>query len=240
MVRIKLVLRLSIIVIVMISMKLSAQTDTLGLNVDIVKPDITQSDVLVTENQAVVDTNDLLNEIENAESVTQELLPESMIFTQRMLWGKNGLMRHFDAFKLTPENRIAELKVRRVMLVSHQILGFATLGGMIAQGIVGAKLYQGDGNLKDAHEALATGVNIAYFTTAGLSLFTPPKMLADKEGYSSIKVHMGLAIVHLTSMIATNVLAGQLETNENLRPYHRATAFTAFGTYAAAMIIIKF
>jgi len=49
-----------------------------------------------------------------------------------------------------------------------------------------------------------------------------------------------LAIIHLSSMIATNVLSFYLEDNPNLRPYHRAAAFTAFGSFLAAEIIIKF
>ena len=153
-------------------------------------------------------------------------------------------MRNFNAFELTPEKRQNELKVRRTMLVAHQIMGMATLGGMIAQGIVGAKLYNaGPSNyrsLKNTHEALAAGVNFGYFSTAALSLFAPPKMLNERKGYSSIKLHRGLAIIHMSAMIATNILAGQLESNPNLKPYHRAAAFTAFGAFAASMIVIKF
>lgn len=202
-------------------------------------------------------TNDLLGDISAADNQAEPLLPEHMVFTQRMLWGNKGLMRNFDYFKLTPEKRARELNVRRVMLTTHQIIGYATLAGMIAQGIVGSNLFdysvnekEGDSQkTKDLHEGLATAINIGYFTGAGLALFTPPKMLDDKKGYSSIKVHMGLAIVHLTGMVATNILADQIETakengnyalSKDLKIYHRAAAFTAFGSFAAAMIIIKF
>ena len=126
------------------------------------------------------------------------------------------------------------------MLGLHQILGFATLGGMVAQGFVGASLYNGNGSLKGIHEVLGVGVNIGYYTTAGLSLLAPPKMVNDYKGYSSIKVHKYLSILHLGAMTATNVLAGMLESNAGLRTYHRAAAFTAFGAFAASMIIIKF
>jgi hypothetical protein len=148
-------------------------------------------------------------------------------------------MRSFNAFELTPEKRQKELKIRRTMLVAHQIMGMVTLGGMVAQGVVGAQLYSGK-NVKNLHEGLATAVNIGYFSTAALSLFAPPKMLNERKGYSSIKLHRGLAIIHLTAMIATNILAGQLEGNQSLRPYHRAAAYTAFGAFAASMIVIKF
>jgi hypothetical protein len=41
-------------------------------------------------------------------------------------------------------------------------------------------------------------------------------------------------------MIATNVLAGLVDDHPNLRPYHRAAAYTAFGSFAISMIVIKF
>lgn len=194
--------------------------------------------------QAVAQTepaqsDDLLQDI-TTENNAQPLLPEHYPFTQRLLWGQKGLMRNFDAFELTPEKRQKELLLRRKMLVAHQVLGFATLGGMIAQGIVGARLYNGHDELLGTHESLAAGVNIGYFTTAGLSLFAPPKMLDERRGLSSIKIHKYLAIVHLSSMIATNILAGQAAHNPDIRPYHRAAAYTAFGAYALSMIVIKF
>lgn len=182
----------------------------------------------------------LLSELTSDAQEEIELLPQKFLINQRLLWGKKGLMRSLDRFELTPTNRQKELDIRRFMLVSHQVVGFATLGGMVAQGIVGAGLYNGKNNLKGAHEALAAAVNIGYFTTASLSLFAPPKMLNERKGYSSIKVHKALALIHLTAMITTNILASQLGSNPSLRPYHRAAAFTAFGAFAASMIVIKF
>jgi hypothetical protein len=41
-------------------------------------------------------------------------------------------------------------------------------------------------------------------------------------------------------MVATNILANKIDTNYNLKRYHRAAAYTAFGSYAASMIVIKF
>lgn len=133
------------------------------------------------KSQAQKDTTsvDLLGELNTSGKVQTKLLPDKILFTQRMLWGNKGLMRNFNAFELTPEKRQHELKVRRTMLVTHQILGFATLGGMIAQGFVGAKLYNASGNdyqkIKDTHEAIATGIEIGYFSTAAMSLFAPPR-----------------------------------------------------------------
>ncbi len=185
-------------------------------------------------------TIDLLGELESTVTDTVKLLPDHFIFTQRIMWGEKGLMRNFKTFELSPEERQSELKIRRGMLVAHQIGGFTTLGLMVAQGFVGSSLYNGDTSKKDVHEALAAGINIGYFTTASLSLFAPPKMLDERKGYSSIKLHKLLAIVHLSGMIATDILAAQLESNPDLKPYHRAAAFTTFGAFAASMIVIKF
>ncbi len=187
------------------------------------------------------DTTNLLADLSAQESqAPQELLPSKMLITQRLLWGNKGLMRNFNRFELTPDERVRELKIRRTMLVAHQVIGFATLGCMVAQGFVGSSLYNGNHDKAGLHQSLAGAINIGYFTTAGLALFAPPKMINERKGYSSIKVHKILAVVHLTSMIATNILAGALESNPKLKPYHRAAAFTAFGSFAAAMIIIKF
>ena len=183
---------------------------------------------------------DLLNEVLSLDTKPAALLPDKFLFTQRIFWGEKGLMRNFDAFTLSPEERQQELRIRRTMLVAHQTMGMITLGAMVAQGFVGARLYNGHVNLKDTHETLAGVVNFGYFTTASLSLFAPPKMLNERKGYSSIKLHKALAIVHLSSMIATNILAAQLESHPGLRPYHRAAAFTAFGAFATSMIVIKF
>jgi hypothetical protein len=171
-----------------------------------------------------------------------KLLPDRMMPTQSLLWGKRGLLRITGISPLTEKNRTVELKIRRTMLVAHQIVGYATLAGMIAQGIVGAKLYNEHYELKPLHERLGTAVNIAYFTDAGLSLFSPPPLISNRtKGLNSIKMHKGLAVIHLSAMITTNVLANRLSSSNNdLRPYHRAAAYTAFGAFAGAMLVMKF
>lgn len=181
---------------------------------------------------------DLLAELESQQQ-TAPLLPNSMLITQRILWGNHGLMRNFKKFELTPENRQSELNLRRTMFKAHQVIGFATLAGMIGQGIVGSRLYKGNYDVKDLHEGLAVAVNTGYFTTAGLSLLSPPKAVDERKGFSSIKAHKLLAVLHLSGMILTNVLADEA-SDPDIRPLHRAAAFTAFGAYAASIIVIKF
>ena len=56
-----------------------------------------------------------------------ELLPEKMIFTQSLLWGKNGLLRKTGISPLNLENREKELKIRKTMLTTHQAIGYLTL-----------------------------------------------------------------------------------------------------------------
>jgi hypothetical protein len=187
---------------------------------------------------AQTDSLDLLLQLGSEEPV--ELIPKRMIFTQRMLWGEKGLMRTLKVAPLTDHGRETELKIRRGMLVTHQVLGFATLAGMVAQGIVGSKLYDGDYKIKDLHEGLGTAVNITYFTTAGLSLFTPPPLISRQvKGLNGIKMHKSLAVVHLSAMIATNLLADSAG-DPKIKPLHRATAFTAFGSFFGAMLVMKF
>jgi len=194
---------------------------------------------LLTVSMQSFSQDDLLNEVMNQQDSAVELLPKKMLFTQRIFWGEHGLMRSVSP--LTNVNREKELKLRRGMLVTHQVLGFATLGGMVAQGIVGAKLYnQGGRNLKDLHEGLAVAVNLTYSTTAVMSLFTPPPLINRDKKISAIRVHKWLAAVHLTGMVATNVLSGLMEHNPNLRPYHRAAAYATFASFGAAVIAIKF
>jgi hypothetical protein len=187
---------------------------------------------------AQTDSLDLLLQLGSEEPT--ELIPKRMIFTQRMLWGEKGLMRTLKVAPLTDQGRETELKIRRGMLVTHQVLGFATLAGMVAQGIVGAKLYSGDYKIKDLHEGLGTAVNITYFTTAGLSLFTPPPLISRQvKGLNGIKMHKTLAVVHLSAMIATNLLADSAG-DPKIKPLHRAAAFTAFGSFFGAMLVMKF
>lgn len=184
---------------------------------------------------AAFSQDDLLNELMKTQDTTTELLPKKMLLTQRIFWGQKGLLRPISP--LTAVNREKELKLRRGMLVTHQVLGFATLGGMIGQGIVGYKLYNAtnDHKLRDLHEGLGAFVNITYSTTAVMSLFAPPPLINRDKKLSAIRIHKWLSVVHMSSMIATNLLA-----ESGNKKLHRAAAYTAFASYAAAVIAIKF
>jgi hypothetical protein len=179
-------------------------------------------------------SSSLFDEIESKPNEVK-LLPESMIFTQRLLWGEKGLMRKTDLFSLSIESREREMKIRRGMLTAHQLIGYATLLGMIGQGITGVQLYNGNKRVEDLHESIGAFTTASYFTGAGLSLFAPPPLVSIKsKGLNSIKAHRWLATVHFSSMIATNLLS------ESNKSYHRAASFTLFGSYALAILSFKF
>lgn len=194
---------------------------------------------LLSAWQGYSQSDSLLTLLQDSIAQPQQLLPSKMLFTQRMLWGHHGLVRQLGWAPLTMEHRQKELKLRRTMLVTHQALGFATLAGFVAQGVVGAKLYNGSRDLKDAHESLAATVNLTYSLTGLMALAAPPPMLNRDKKVSSIRLHKWLAAVHITGMLVTNVLAGQIESNPQLKKYHRAAAFTTFASFAAAMLVIK-
>ena len=177
---------------------------------------------------------DLFSLLDNSTEETQ-LLPQRMVFTQKLLWGEKGLLRTTGIVPLTMEQRQKELKLRRIMLTTHQVLGYATLAAMVAQGIIGGKLYNGDYELYDLHKNMADVVNIGYFTTAGLSLFTPPPLINKKiKGFSSIKAHKTLATIHFSAMVVTNIY------KDKNTEVHKVAAYTAFGSYAMAVLVFKF
>ncbi len=183
--------------------------------------------------------DDIFGSIEQEEIIP--LLPDKMLFTQRILWGENGLLRQAKLAPLTPMQRSREIELRRKMLVVHQALGYVTLASMVAQGIIGGKLYNGDTSLKDAHETMAAVVNIGYFTGAGLSLFAPPPLINRTEkGLSSARAHKWLASIHFSAMVATNLLAEEAGDNKTVRNFHRIAAYTAFGSFATATLVLTF
>ena len=186
---------------------------------------------------AAAQDRDLLLEglFEEEMTMEEQLLPQKMIFTQSLLWGKSGLFRKAGVSKLSVEQRERELKVRNVMLKSHQILGYLTLGGMVAQGIMGGKLYNGEYELYETHKKLGRWVTASYFTGAGLSLFAPPPLIRNRvKGLNSIKAHKLLAYVHFSGMIATNAWS------KEDRDWHKYAAYTTFVSYATAVLVFKF
>jgi len=178
---------------------------------------------------------ELFNIIKEEDKSIVPLLPKKMIFSQRLFWGTNGLFRKTGIVPLNLKMRQKELKVRRVMLKTHQVIGYSTLLAMIAQGFIGGKLYNGDYELYEAHKTMGKVVNFGYFTGAGLSLFAPPPLINKKiKGLNSIKAHKLLATVHFSAMLSTKYFS----TRD--RGAHKASAYTLFGSFATAVLVFKF
>ena len=186
--------------------------------------------------QALSAQEDLFSQIAKEQGAEQafDLLPERMLFTQRLLWGEKGALRVTGIAKLTEAQRIKELRLRKTLLNAHQVIGYATLAGMVAQGILGGQLYKGDYSIYHTHKTVGQVVTATYFTGAALSLFTPPPLISSKEvGLSGARAHKWLATVHLSAMIATQ------HYKDRDKAIHRAAAYTAFGAFAAATIVIR-
>jgi hypothetical protein len=193
-------------------------------------------------NKVQAQTDSLLQTLLVDEKIDSQLIaPKKMLFTQQLIWGNNGIFKNrYGSIEDPIERRKIDLRIRRKMLQIHQIGGFVTLGGMVAQGIVGSQLYNGSYKLKQTHEALGAAINLTYGLTAINALFTPPSTFKRDKKLTSIRLHKWLAIVHMSGMLATNILASQIENNPSLKPYHRAAAYTSFFSLAAAMVVIKF
>ena len=180
----------------------------------------------------------LLNSLFDEKDVkeNEKLLPERMVFTQSILWGEKGIFRKTGVSRLNKEQRTKELKIRKVMLKSHQIIGYLTLAGMIAQGILGGKLYNNwERDLYNTHKTVGNIVTASYFTGAGLSLFAPPPLVNKKvEGFNSIKAHKILATIHFSGMVATNYFS------KKNTDFHKYSAYTTFASYFAAVVVFKF
>ena len=191
--------------------------------------------LVLSSFSSLAQEKELFDLIITDENATPDLLPERMIFTQKLFWGEKGLLRKTGIAPLNLENREKELQLRRKMLKAHQIIGYTTLAAMVAQGLIGGKLYNGQNDLYKTHKTMGKIVNAGYFTGAALSLFSPPPLTNKKtKGFSSIKAHRFLSNIHFSAMIITNVVA------DSNKKSHKAAAYTAFASYATAVIVFKF
>ncbi len=195
-----------------------------------------QSDSVVTEGVV----------LSNQEEV-EALLPNHYLLSQKLLWSENGLMRKCKYFDYTYESRKKEVEIRRTMIKAHRLLGYVTVAAMLGQAFVGAKVYSDrqkfpsqESEYKSLHAGLSTAINIGYFTTAGLVFFAPPSFKDRPKGFSTAKLHKYMSVLHLSSMITALITADKAGENETIRNIHRASAFTAFGSFYVAMAVIHF
>lgn len=167
------------------------------------------------------------------------LLPEHYLFTQRWLWGENGRNRKNGKYPLTLEGREHEMDIRANLNKWHRIAGYTALASMIGAGISGQKLADGNEGARIYHNLFTGLTNVGYFGSLGLALFSPPPMRDREGGLTSVNAHRYLAILHVTSMLTTDILSGLLPNNPDLIPYHRAAAITAFSSLFVATVVIN-
>ena len=152
--------------------------------------------LLSSPSYLLAQSEDLFTSIRENVKSDESLLPDRMIFTQRFLWGENGMFRITGISSLNTKQREKELRLRRSMLKVHQIIGYLTLAGMVTQGFLGGKLYNNwEEGLYRTHKTVGNLTTLSYFTGAGLSLFSPPPLINKKyKGLNSIKAHKYFAI----------------------------------------------
>jgi len=145
-------------------------------------------------------SDSLLQQLISANTIDSSLIqpPSKMLFTQRALWGTNGILKNRYSGNDLVANRKTDLKIRRTMLQLHQIGGFVTIGGMLAQGIIGSQLYKGDYKVKDLHENVGMAVNLTYGFTALNGLFAPPSAFSrDKKNYFYTFAQMACSVAFI-------------------------------------------
>lgn len=195
--------------------------------------------IAVDTSSAEVDTTSL-SLMDDMLTETPPLLPERMIFTQRWIYGEKGLLRTTGLVPLTLENRQKEMKLRRFMLVSHQVVGYATLASMLGTATTGILLYNYMIS-KNIHEGFVSFTNAGYIAGAALAFLSPPPLISRSGGkWDSIDWHKFFAVMHISGMIATNILSDYASQGGNWKLAHGISGgFTAL-TFTAAFVSIKF
>ncbi len=178
------------------------------------------------------------------ENTNTGLLPEKMSFMEKLLWGENGLVRKISLVgPLSAEERENELDIRRAMLTSHQIGGFATLALMLSADYFGQRVIDGHRRSGDTHQTLVTGTIISYSLTALLGILSPPPIIRRDET-STTTLHKTLAWVHAAGMIITPILGsmigGRRHFNIDKAHFHQIAGYVTTAIFASAMIVVTF
>lgn len=172
----------------------------------------------------------------------RRLLPVNISFMEKTLWGENGFFRTTGlASPLTPESRASELKLRRGMLVAHQLGGFVTLGLMMSAAYTGQKIIDGNSGYRPYHQGFVAGTIATYSVTGLLALLSPPPMIRRDE-FSTTTIHKTLAWVHVAGMIVTPILGSMIGRNSSLKKehVHQFAGYITTAVFAASMITVTF
>lgn len=171
-------------------------------------------------------------------------LPAGMPLHTRLLWGHGGLLRTVG---LAPSTRRAELQLRRAMLQWHQRLGLLTFGAMTTQVVLGELLAADPArhyaSLQPVHRTLGYATFGSYMATASLSLTAPPARRYG-GGFSSVRLHRYLALIHFTGMAAQPFLGRALadartaEDHDRLLTTHRWVGRVTYAAFTTALFSI--
>lgn len=173
-----------------------------------------------------------------------KLLPDKMSFMEKILWGENGLTRKVGLVgSLSPDEREYELDIRRVMLTSHQIGGFATLALMLTADYFGQRVIDGNRRAGDTHQTLVAATIVSYSLTALLAVLSPPPLIRRDEE-STTTLHKTLAWIHAAGMIITPILGsmigGRRHFNIDKAHFHQISGYITTAIFASAMIVVTF
>lgn len=177
--------------------------------------------------------------------IKPQLLPKNMSLMEKAVWGESGILRGIGlAPELTPEVRKSELNLRRFMLSAHQIGGFVTLGLMIATAYYGQRVIDGERNLGETKQTLASLTVASYTLTGLLSILSPPPLIRRDDETSTTTLHKTLAWIHVAGMIATPILASYIQRNRQFNMsaarVHQVAGYLTTAVFALSMAVVTF
>jgi len=171
------------------------------------------------------------------------LQPANMSFMEHYLWDEDGLFRKWGwAAPLTPDERKAELDVRRTMLTAHQIGGFVTEAAMIGAVYFGQRTIDGDRSANQWHQPLVAATIGAYSITGLLAILSPPPYIRRDNETSTTTIHKLLAWVHFTGMFVTPLLAQFIHRNDynGIARFHQWSGYITLAALTASLIVVTF
>jgi hypothetical protein len=189
-------------------------------------------------------TESIFGNIDTLLQAKPKLLPNKMSLMEKILWGENGLTRKIGLVdSLSPLEREHELSIRRTMLTTHQIAGFATLALMLTADYFGQKRIDGSRSAGDTHQALVAATIVSYSATALLAILSPPPLIRRSEE-STTTLHKTLAWIHAAGMIITpiigSMIGGRRRFNINKAHFHQILGYATTAIFASAMLVVTF
>jgi hypothetical protein len=184
--------------------------------------------------ETLQDTSRTIREIN-----TQALLPNRLGPMEQVLWSEHGFMRRAFDFPLTPDSREQEMRIRRTMLNVHQVGGYVTLASMLATCTIGQLIINGDTGLNGLKSASATATILLYFSTAMMSIFTPPPLVRH-PGWSTTSTHKLLGIFHFSGMVLTPIVGTMIEDKHSVQTLHQVSGYATTAIFGAALLVMTF